>query len=40
MVLPADLAIESGELTPSMKVKIDAVGKRNKFLIEKVYANK
>jgi len=39
-VLPADLAIESGELTPSMKVKRDAVGKRYQSLIEEMYANK
>jgi len=39
-VLPTDLAIESGELTPSMKVKRDAVGKRYQSLIEEMYANK
>jgi long-chain acyl-CoA synthetase len=38
-VLPTDLAIESGELTPSMKVKRDAVGKRYQTLIEEMYAN-
>jgi long-chain acyl-CoA synthetase len=38
-VLPTDLAIESGELTPSMKVKRDAVGKRYQSLIEEMYAN-
>jgi len=39
-VLPTDLAIESGELTPSMKVKRDAVGKHYQSLIEEMYANK
>ena len=39
-VLPTDLAIETGELTPSMKVKRDAVGKRYQSLIEEMYANK
>ena len=38
-VLPTDLAIESGELTPSMKVKRDAVSKRYQSLIEEMYAN-
>lgn len=39
-ILPSDLAIDSGELTPSMKVKREVVGERYKLLVEEMYANK
>ena len=39
-ILPADLAIDSGELTPSMKVKREVVGSRYNSLVEEMYTNK
>ncbi|WP_370249563.1 long-chain fatty acid--CoA ligase [Nocardioides sp.] len=36
-ILPADLTIESGELTPSMKVKRNVVEANNKALIDSFY---
>jgi hypothetical protein len=39
-VLPTNLAIESGQFTPSIKLKRGAVGKRDKSLIEEMEANK
>ncbi len=38
-ILDNDLTIESGELTPSMKVKRKVVEENNKALIEKMYAS-
>ena len=37
-LLDHDLTIESGELTPSMKVKRNVVLENNQALIEKMYA--
>jgi long-chain acyl-CoA synthetase len=37
-LLDHDLTVESGELTPSMKVKRNVVEENNKALIEEMYA--
>ena len=36
-ILPADLTVESGELTPSLKIKRKVVGERYKALIDAMY---
>jgi len=36
-VIPGELTIEEGELTPTMKVKRDVVGARYRYLIEEIY---
>ena len=36
-VIPGELTIEEGELTPTMKVKRDVVGARYRYLIEDIY---
>jgi long-chain acyl-CoA synthetase len=38
-ILPADLTVEAGELTPSMKVRRRAVEERYASVLEKFYAD-
>ena len=36
-ILPADLTVEAGELTPSLKVKRKAVGKKYVEVLDEMY---